>query len=160
MKQRQMKQSAPDLNTASDNKLECQNLPQIYQETAWLLFQMKLKGKHAEEFQGRYEEPSCGRPDKESQREKTYSKRKGGSRSTSWKALKKNFFKSVAESKVKMQLLKSCSDGIANLGIWETAHLSPPMERHSTLGTLLFNPLIPGFLNWILMYTLEHTTMD
>lgn len=59
-----MKQSAQDLNTVSDNKLECHNLPKIYQETTRFLSQMKCKGKHAEEPQGSYEQLSCGRPDR------------------------------------------------------------------------------------------------
>lgn len=64
-----MSNEAVYLNTVSDNKLECQNLPQIYEETTWFLFQMKCKGKHAEELQGNYEQLSCGGPDKESQSE-------------------------------------------------------------------------------------------
>lgn len=129
-----MKQSAQDLNTVSDNKLQCQNLPKIYQETTRFLSQMKCKGNHAEEPQGSYEQLSCGRPDKESQRAKKRSKRKRGNRCIRQKAFKKNFFKSVSESKVKMQLLNSCSEGKANLDILEQAHLFLPIERHSILG--------------------------
>lgn len=50
------------------SKPECQNVPKIYQETTWLLFQMKCKDKHAEELQGSYEQPSGGGPDKDRQR--------------------------------------------------------------------------------------------
>ena len=59
-----MKQCALDLNTVSNNK--CQNMPQIYQETAWLLFQMIHQGKH-EEPQGSCKQPSYGGPDTESE---------------------------------------------------------------------------------------------
>lgn len=75
MRQGQMKQSAQDLNTISD-KLECQNLPKIYQEITWHLFQMKCKYKHVEELQGSYKQPSCGGPDKESQREENVQRKK------------------------------------------------------------------------------------
>lgn len=106
MRQCQMKQSAPDLNTVPDNKPQCRNLPKIYQQTTWLLFQMKCKGKHAE-LQDSYEQPSCGGPHKKSQRGKRHSKRKGGNRYIRQKAyIKAKKFKSVAESKVKTQLLK------------------------------------------------------
>lgn len=43
------------------------------------------------------------------------------------KGIQKNFFKSISESKVKMQLLNSCSGGKANLQILQ--NLFPPMER-------------------------------
>lgn len=58
-------------------------MPQIYQETAWLLFQMIRKGKHGE-LQGSCEHPSGGGPD--SQKGKKCSQRKGGNKCTRQKA--------------------------------------------------------------------------
>lgn len=72
-----MKQSAQDLNSVPGNKPECWNLPQIYQQTTWLLFQMRCKGKHAEELQDGYEQPSCGGPHKNSHGEKDIQREKG-----------------------------------------------------------------------------------
>lgn len=95
-------------------------MPKIYQDTTWLLFQIKCKDKHAEELQGSYKQPSSGGPDKTVREgKKKNSKRKGGNRCIRQKTFKINFFKSVAEFKLKMQLLKSCSDGKANLRILE-----------------------------------------
>lgn len=94
-----MSNEAVYLNTVSDNKLECQNLPQIYEETTWFLFQMKCKGKHAEELQGNYEQLSCGGPDKESQRAKKCSKRKRDNRCIRKKAFKTNFLSQFLSEK-------------------------------------------------------------
>lgn len=76
--------------------------------------------------------------------------------------IKKKKMKSVAESKVKVQLLKSHPDGKANVGILDTAHLFPSSgeAHHSWKETFLCNSLIPGFLHWVFMYTLEHRAMN
>lgn len=98
---------------------------------------------------------------RQSEREKKKnSKRKGGNRCIRQKTFKINFFKSVAEFKLKMQLLKSCSDGKANLRILEWAKNFVPSKLLSWKETLLFNPQIPGFLNWVLMYTVKQIAMD
>lgn len=91
-----------------------------------------------------------GGPEKASQRGKKSFKEKKRQQVHKAKGIKKNFFKSISESKVKMQLLNSCSGGKANLEILQQAYLFPPMERHSILGKehYFFNPLTPGFLNW------------
>lgn len=60
---------------------------------------MKCKGKHAEEPQGNYEQLSCGRPAKESQRAKKRSKRKRGNRCIRQKALNKNFLSQFLSQK-------------------------------------------------------------
>lgn len=93
---------------------------------------MKCKDKHAEELQGTYEQPTSGGPDKESEREKKKSKRKGRNRCIRQKTFKINFFKSVAKFKLKTQLLKSCCDGKVNLRISFPPKETPFLERNTT----------------------------
>ena len=65
-------------------------MPQIYQKTAWLLFQMICKGKHGE-LQGSCEHPSCGGPDRESEGEKNVHREKEATSAQGQRHSKKNF---------------------------------------------------------------------